>query len=71
MNQQKIGAWTMGLGQLLLFAIAVFCFVDVSGLSGRGELLMPLSGYLTGIFTGVVMQFVGAAIPNMTFSAEI
>jgi hypothetical protein len=66
--QRKVGAWTMGLGRLLLFAIFLLCIFDVVGLESRGGLLVPLSGYLTGIFTGVAMQFIGAAVPNMKFS---
>lgn len=67
-TQKLIGSRTMGLGQLLLFATLVVCIVDVVGLGSRGHLLVPLSGYLTSIFGGVAMQFVGAAIPNMRFS---
>lgn len=67
-RQKKIGAWIMGLGQLLLVAMLVLCVVDISGISVRRELMIPLAGYLTGIFSGVLMQFVGAAIPNMRFS---
>ena len=58
----------MGLGQLLLVAMLVLCVIDVSGIAGRGGLLVPLAGYLTGIFTGVLMQFLGAAIPHMRFT---
>ena len=58
----------MGLGQLLLVAMFVLCVVDVSGLATRGGLMVPLAGYLTGIFTGVLMQFLGSAIPNMRFT---
>ena len=67
-RQKTIGAWTMGVGQLLLVAMLVLCVVDLSGIAERGGLLVPLSGYLTGIFTGVLMQFLGAAIPNMRFT---
>ena len=66
-NQKSIGAWVMGLGKLLLVAMFVLCVIDVSGLNSRGAMLVPLYGYLTGIFTGVAMQFVGAAIPHMKF----
>jgi Na+/serine symporter len=68
-KQQSIGAWVRGLGHILLIAVFVFCMVDISGLAERGRLLMPLVGYLTGIFSGVAMQFVGAAIPNMEFTS--
>ncbi|MEM8671526.1 MAG: hypothetical protein AAGG48_28660 [Planctomycetota bacterium] len=67
-TQRTIGVWTMGLGQLLLFAMLLLCVVDVSGLESRGGLMIPLVGYLAGIFTGVFMQFLGSAIPNMRFS---
>ncbi|HBE69081.1 MAG TPA: hypothetical protein DDW52_13105 [Planctomycetaceae bacterium] len=67
-KQQSIGAWTTGLGQLLLLAMFVLCVVDVSGLSTRGGLMIPLAGYLAGIFTIVFMQFLGSAIPNMRFA---
>ncbi|MFT5287761.1 MAG: hypothetical protein ACI8TQ_003949 [Planctomycetota bacterium] len=67
-KQQSIGAWTMGLGKLLLVAMFVICVIDILGLQERGGLMLSLTGYLTGIFTGVVMQFVGAAIPNMKFT---
>jgi hypothetical protein len=67
-RQKTIGAWTTGLGQLLLFAMLVLCIVDISGIGARGGLMVPLIGYLSGIFTGVLMQFVGAAIPNMRFT---
>lgn len=67
-RQQLVGAWTMGLGKLLLVAMFVLCAVDVSGLVARGGLMVPLAGYLTGIFTGVLMQFVGSAIPHMKFT---
>lgn len=67
-QQQAIGAWAMGLGQLLLVAMLVLCVVDISGLAARGGLMIPLAGYLAGIFTGVFMQFLGSAIPNMRFT---
>lgn len=67
-KQQSIGAWTMGLGQLLLVAMLVLCVVDISGLATRVGLMVPLAAYLTGIFTGVLMQFVGSAIPHMRFT---
>ena len=67
-KQQSIGAWVMGLGQLLLVAMLVLCVVDICGIASRGTLLVPLSGYLTGIFSGVAMQFLGSAIPNMKFT---
>jgi hypothetical protein len=56
----------MGLGHLLLVAMLVLCVVEFSGLAARGGLTVLLSGYLTGIFTGVIMQFLGSAIPNMS-----
>ncbi|MCA9126956.1 MAG: hypothetical protein KDB22_07720 [Planctomycetales bacterium] len=67
-KQKTIGVWTTALGQLLLVAMLVLCVVDIAGLQARGQLLIPLAGYLSGIFTGVAMQFLGAAIPNMRFS---
>ncbi len=66
--QQSIGAWTMGLGQLLLVAVLVLCVVDILGLATRGGRLVPLAGYLAGIFTGVLMQLLGSAIPSMRFT---
>ncbi len=67
-RQRVIGRWTTGLGQLLLALVALLCFVDLAGLEQRGMLMVPLAGYLSCIFTGVFMQFLGAAIPNMRFS---
>ena len=67
-RQQSIGAWIMSLGQLLLVAMLVLCVVDISGLAARGGQMVPLAGYLSGIFTGVFMQFLGSAIPNMRFT---
>ena len=67
-KQERFGAWTMGFGQLLLAALVVLCIVDVSGMTARGSLLVPLSGYLACIFIGVAMQFAGSAIPHMKFA---
>lgn len=67
-RQNTIGAWTKGLRQLLLVAMLVLCVVDISGIGARGGLMMPLTGYHSGFFTGVLMQFVGAAIPHMRFT---
>lgn len=67
-NQKSIGAWVMGLGQLLLVLMLVLCVVDIAGLQSRGGLMLPLAGYLVGIFTGVAMQFIGSAIPHMKFT---
>ena len=67
-KQPSIGAWVKGLGQLLLVAILVIYFFDISGLASRGGLSVPLYGYLTGIFSGVAMQFIGSAIPHMKFN---
>ena len=67
-SQQAFGRWIMNLGRLLLVVVAIVCLVDVAGLSGRGGLAIELSGYLTAIVTGVGMQFLGAAIPNMQFA---
>ena len=66
-RQKSIGQWTQGIGCLILFAIFVFCLLDVSGLQDRGTMLLSVGGYLTVIFAGVILQFVGAAIPNMRF----
>lgn len=69
MNRQaSIGRCVMSLSHFVLAMVAVFCAVDLSGLSDRGHLLAPLSVYLTVIFGAVAMQFVGAAIPNMKFT---
>ncbi|MEM6366255.1 MAG: hypothetical protein AAF745_17640 [Planctomycetota bacterium] len=67
-QQQAVGAWMMGLGQLLLVAMVVLFAVDIFGLTARGGLMIPLTGYLAGIFTAVFMQFLGSAIPRMRFS---
>jgi len=69
-KQQSIGAWVMGIGQLLLVVMLVLCVVDISALQTRGGLMVPLPGYLTGIFAGVAMQFAGSAIPHMRFRAR-
>ncbi len=67
-NQKSIGAWVMGLGQLLLVLMLVLCVVDMAGLQARGGLMLPLAVYLGCIFTGVAMQFIGSAIPHMKFT---
>ena len=64
-QQKKLGRKIMQSGLWILFAMFVICCVDLVGLSARGEMLVPLSGYLTGIFSGVALQFVGAAVSNM------
>lgn len=67
-RQQAIGGWTMGVGQLLLFVVMIVCIFDFAGMQERSGLMLPLSSYLTAIFTGVFMQILGAAIPNMRFA---
>ena len=67
-TQERIGKRVSGFGYLLLFAVFVTCCIDLALLQTNGGMIVPLSGYLFSIFTGVVMQFVGAAIPNMRFS---
>ena len=69
MNRQAtIGKWTRGLGQLLFVVVMLVCGVDLLGVTERGGLAVPLAAYLIGIFSGVLMQFLGAAIPNMRFA---
>lgn len=71
LTQKSLGAWIMGLGQLLLLSVFVFCLFDLRGLVSHGETLAPLSVYVTTIFCGVAMQFMGAAIPNMRFTPRV
>lgn len=70
MTQKSLGRLIAGVGQLLLVAIVVLCCIDVGGISARGELMVPLWGYLSMIFTGFAMQFIGAAVPNMVFNPD-
>ena len=67
MNQKSVGSFVSGLGLLLLFLVVVVCSFDVTGLLAGPGVGVPLWGYLSMIFTGVAMQFVGSAIPNMEF----
>jgi hypothetical protein len=71
LTQKSLGAWVMSAGQLLLFAVLVFCLFDILGLRSRGELWAPFSGYLIAIFCGVAMQFIGSAIPHMKFTPRV
>ena len=64
-NGKAIGRFITSFGRLLLFSVVFLCLFDAWGLSERGGLLVPLKGYLTLIFIGVLTQFAGAAIPNM------
>ena len=66
-RQERIGQRIRNYSFLLFLAALVICFFDVLTMGARGEMLVPLSGYLAMIFGGVVMQVVGNAIPNMRF----
>jgi membrane protein YqaA with SNARE-associated domain len=66
---QTIGEWVKGVSFVLMFAAFVACVLDVVVVT-RGALTVPFWGYLVVIGTGVALQFVGAAIPNMKFGSR-
>ncbi len=66
--QQRLGKRISGWGYLLLFAVFITCCIDLVAAKFSGQMMVPLSGYLLSIFAGVLMQFIGAAVPKMCFS---
>ncbi|MGI9519807.1 MAG: hypothetical protein ACR2NP_22325 [Pirellulaceae bacterium] len=71
MNKQERLGQRICLYSVLLFVSAVvICGVDLLTMGGRGKLLVPLSGYLAIIFSGVILQVIGAAVPNMRFKRQ-
>ncbi len=63
-TQQKIGSRTMSAGRFLMAGVLVVFVLDAIGVVASDGWL-SLSLYLPVIFSGVAMQFIGAAIPNM------
>ncbi len=70
-SKNRVGAWIEHSGQLLLFLVFVVCMFDLYGFTERGGLLVPLSGYLSLIFSGVVLHIVAAPIKQIDFHSQI
>lgn len=68
--QNQIAAWLQYSGQLLMFAAFIVCMFDLYGFADRGHLLVPLSGYLTVIFSGVALNVVSSPIKHMEFEGS-
>lgn len=64
-KQQSIATRIAAAGRMILATVFVLCVADISGLSARRSVAVPLVVYLSGIFTGVALQFIASAVRNM------
>ena len=67
-KQISLGRQIQRIGYALLAAVGLVCALDLWIWPMSGLLAVPLIGYLAAILTGVALQFVGAALPNMRFT---
>jgi len=66
---QPLADWIKGASIMAFLAAGIACVADLFVVS-KGVMTVPFWGYIAVIGSGVALQVLGSAIPNMRFGSK-